>query len=304
MNKTGIVMKVENSKACVMTGDGQFVNVSVKGELPSIGQIYTGKTAISLFSPKRIMAAAAVLLIVITSSLSYAYNAEAASIVFDADPQIRLVVNRWNRIINVEALNDNGKKVLFLINIKNEPLNTGLDNIVDEAKKENLLNNSNDSTNNQENINIVVDNNEGKIASDLSEFKNQMKENNLNVVVESQANKKSGNYYKQNNDKNNKGETNNGNQGTEVINQNDNNVLDKSNNNGNIDNTKKNGNGSVKAAPVNKTAQDKNDSTKAAVSQDNNINSDNKKNGKSDNNKDKSKGNGESKREGTDKGNH
>lgn len=199
MNKTGIVMKVENKKACILTEDGQFLNVIVRGKAPGIGEVYTGK-AVRVFPLKRAAAAAAVFLLILSGSLTHTYNAEAASIVFNGNSKIRLSVNRWNRIIKAEALNEDGKKVLDSVNIKNQSLNAGLDTIVSEEKKENLTAADNNSDT-QGDINVFVEKNKkGNSTPDLDEFRNRMKEENINVVVE--VEKEKGNDNAAGNDKN------------------------------------------------------------------------------------------------------
>lgn len=292
MNKTGIVINIEKRKACIMTEDGQFLNVVVTGKAPSIGEVYSAPTAVPAFSLKRAASAAALIFIILTGSLAYTYNAEAASIVFDGNPEIRLAVNRWNMIIKAEALNEDGKEVLSSINIKNKSLNAGLDTIVDEAKKKNLIGQgNNDSSDKKDDINILVNNSKDKMIPDISEFKNHMKESNLNVVVGTEREKKSDNYYKQKDSKNSSNEINNSNQDTQVINPGNGNESSKNHNsNENNTNIKKNNNREA-VVSGNKPAADNKDGSV-------------ENNGKSSDNKDKSKGNGESKKEGKDKGNH
>lgn len=206
MNSTGIVMKVENKKACILTNDGQFVNVMIKGKVPVPGEVYAGKKAISIFSLKRTVAAASILFTVLMGSLAYTYNAEASSVIFNASPDIKLSVNRWGMIIKAQALNEDGKKVLAAVNIKNKSLNAGLDSIVNEAKKENLITQDYDiNSMQQDKIEISVKNHKNGVIPNLNEFEKHMKEKNLNIKVENQKYKdnetisnKNHNYEKSN----------------------------------------------------------------------------------------------------------
>lgn len=191
-----------------MTEEGEIVNVVIKRRDPSVGEIYSAPLAKPILSPKRMAAAAALIFAVLIAGFTYTYNVEAASVIFDGNPEIKLGVNRWNRVIKAEALNEDGRKVLSSISIRNESLNTALGAIVSEAKKKELISkDSKTDSGKKENVNILIDNGKVKVTSDIDKFKMEMKENNLDVTIGTQ---------KENTEKSSKQSDSSRNKGTET----------------------------------------------------------------------------------------
>lgn len=224
LNKTGVVLSIKGKKACIMTEEGEIAKVVIKRSDPSVGEIYSAPLAKPIFSPKRMAAAAALIFAVLIAGFTYTYNVEAASVIFDGNPEIKLGVNRWNRVIKAEALNEDGREVLSSISVKNKPLNTALGAIVSEAKKKELISkDSKTDSGEKENLNILIDRDKEKVTSDLDEFKMEMKKNNLDVTIGIQKGNTE-NRSKQSDDSRNKGaetSSNNSNSGNSTAKQKD-----------------------------------------------------------------------------------
>ena len=85
--------------------------------------------------------AASLLIIFICSIFIKTYNAPVSSVTIKINPSIKLQANRWNKIINVTPLNKDGTNLLKNLNLKNKGLEKGINLILEEAKKENYINN-------------------------------------------------------------------------------------------------------------------------------------------------------------------
>lgn len=101
------------------------------------------------------------------------------------NPSIKLYTNRVGKIIKSEGLNQDGVKLLSNINIKNKDIESGLETIVDEAKKLNYLNENN------YNVSITDSKNENKDFSKLNkkitEYQKELKNKN-NSIIENKEN--------------------------------------------------------------------------------------------------------------------
>lgn len=185
-----------------MTPSGEFAEVKILGDSPTIGSTYTGALEQKLPLFKYIAAAACFILFITTGSTAYAYYTPVASIVVDINPSLELKVNKWNRIIKAAALNEDGQKMLDSLSIKNKTIDDGLSMILEEAEKENFINPSNKTDINvslsiktldkaSKNKETIGDSPENSIS--LPKFESKLKEKNLsgeinNKVINSDKN--------------------------------------------------------------------------------------------------------------------
>jgi hypothetical protein len=249
MNNTGVVMQIEKSYAFIMTNRGEFLKVKVAKPIPNIGEVYTGEVAKETPFYKYAAAAASLLFVLFSGTASYAYYTPTASVVVNINPSIELKVNRWDRILKTTPLNSDGEKVLSSLDIKNKSLNDGLDLIVEEAKRDDFINER--YIESGKIITVSVQNIKSDKKPDISQFEEHAKQGNLkvNVVKDKEKNipsTPSDNSNKKNNNKNKEQnnleeKTNNGNKGANkpaVPNNNNN------NNNENINENNSNNNSS------------------------------------------------------------
>jgi hypothetical protein len=272
-NSTGIVMQLEKRHAFIMTNTGEFLKVKVGKQSPSIGEVYSGEIAKKVPIYKYASMAASLLFVLFFGGVSYAYYTPVASVEVNINPSIELQVNRWDRIIKSIPLNDDGVTVLSSLDIKNKPLNVGLDLIVEEAKKDNFINESYIESGKV--ITVSVKENKLEKEINLSSFQEHAKKDNLTVEI-----KKSTAEFKENPAKNNDKTTPSDDSQDNTSNANDKkepskngngidkNAEDKGNgnsdnkNNGNSKSSNSNNNGSSNSNNSNKEDKSKDDSKK------------------------------------------
>jgi hypothetical protein len=189
--KTGMVMEIKNNNAFLMTPDGEFVRVKIKGRNPEIGEEYTGKTVSGIPTYRNMVIAASVAFMFLIGTGAYAYTTPVSSVVLDINPSIKLDLNRWDIIIKTTPLNDDGKKLLESVNVKNKSLDSGLNTIIDEAKKQNIITDDykksvrEDTKNGKEEkkITVLIDSNKKDPSSDLKKFEEHVNNDDLKLEV-------------------------------------------------------------------------------------------------------------------------
>lgn len=170
-------MEIKNKYAHILTPDGEFVKVKIKGSVPSIGSTYSGQPSSKLPLSKYASIAACFILFFSFSGAAYAYYTPVASLVLKSNPSIELKINRWNKIIKTLPLNDTGKNILNSVNIKNKSVNEGLNIILNEADKENFFKNEPDKK-----ISLDV-NSDRNLDLNINELENKLKEKNFELEV-------------------------------------------------------------------------------------------------------------------------
>lgn len=195
--KCGIVMEVKNRTACLLTSNGEFVQVKINKNLPSIGSSYTGEETTKFSLNKFVAAAACLILSLSICGGAYAYYTPVASVLVKINPSLELKINRWNKILSATSLNSEGKHILDSIKIKNKSINDGLNIILDQAEKQNFINKEKNST-----ISLCINSNKD-IDLKIAELKSTVKNKNFNLQISAYTDDK--NYYKD------KGKTNNSN---------------------------------------------------------------------------------------------
>ncbi|EJO5346954.1 anti-sigma factor domain-containing protein [Clostridium botulinum] len=146
MNKKGIVMEVHKNKVGILTSSGEFIYVVNSTISPNLGEIYESKeiklTPSTYKNIKKFsIMAASLLIIFICSIFIKTYNTPVSSVTIKINPAIKLQANRWNKVIQVTPLNKDGNNLLKEIKLKNNSLEKGIDLILEEAKKEDYINN-------------------------------------------------------------------------------------------------------------------------------------------------------------------
>lgn len=167
-SKTGIVMEIKNKKACIMTSSGEFAEVKITGTVPEIGSTYTGLAVSKVPFYKYVAAAACLILFISTGGIAYAYYTPTALVTLDK--ALELKINRWNKIIETNSLNEEGKKLLKSSNVKNKNINDGLNILMEESKKSNV----------KISMDVTV---HGDETLDLPNFKSLSEKKDINVEL-------------------------------------------------------------------------------------------------------------------------
>ncbi|QCX33213.1 anti-sigma factor domain-containing protein [Caloramator sp. E03] len=174
MIKKGIVMDYDGKNAVLFTESGEFISIKTKEKL-SIGQEYVYKTKGKII-PKQFLIAASIILVLFLSFFYNLYYTVYASVTVSINPEIRLDINRFDRIINAVPLNEDAKKLLSEAKVKYKKLDNGLIIIVNKAKEKKYIN-SEYYEGNPKSIKLLVD---GKNIN-LTKFYKEIKKQKLNL---------------------------------------------------------------------------------------------------------------------------
>lgn len=172
MIKKGIIMEHNNHIAVMFTESGEFIKFKTTEKL-TIGQEYVYKKSTN-FKPF-LMAASLFIVVLLTTFISM-YNQVYASMTVTINPQFKIDINRFNRIIRVTPLNNDAKKIIKNIKIKNKKIDDGLLLIVNKAKDEKYITNA--YYNNSSKA-IKIETNNPNIS--LIKFTTEMKKQKINI---------------------------------------------------------------------------------------------------------------------------
>ncbi|MBL4935702.1 anti-sigma factor domain-containing protein [Clostridium sp. YIM B02515] len=180
-SNTGIVMQLSKRHVFIMTDTGEFLKVKLNKNAAKIGELFTGEVSSKNTFYKYAAAAASLIFVLLSGSGAYAYYTPTASILVNINPSVKLQLNRWDRVIKSIPLNEDGSALLQSLNLNNNSINSALDKIIDESKKDNFINE--DYIENGKTITIAVEDNKLKKDFNLSKFEEHAKENKLNVKI-------------------------------------------------------------------------------------------------------------------------
>lgn len=141
--KTGIVMEVKGKYAVVMLQNGSFKKTkSEQGWKQGDIVFLSRKSKRGLI--QWIGAAAACFIIFLVSTFGFGLYYEGKTIIsVDVNPSIELVVNRWNRVIDAEAYNEEGEAVLSKVKINNKSIDDAICLILSNGLENYILEDSN-----------------------------------------------------------------------------------------------------------------------------------------------------------------
>lgn len=179
--KTGVVVKVATDFICVRTVNGEFFNLKLQGNTPKIGDIYSG--TISIPRPiiiKRLIFIAILAGVIIFGRHIYYYFSSSCSVIISIPPTIQLKVNKWNKIVSAEPTSTSGRKLLSELNLKNLPVTKGLELIVEEATRKNVINKNYIDSGHAITIYISGKTNQ---AINLTSFQSYTKDRKLNLQI-------------------------------------------------------------------------------------------------------------------------
>lgn len=179
MNRTGIVLQLEKNKAILMTSSGEFAKVKIPGKAPNIGETYTGKIYKENNLIKYATAIACLLFVFLTGGGAYAYYSPVTTVQVSINPSLELKLNRLNRIIKYSPLNKDGEVLLTHLNIKNSNIDDGLNQIVEEAKKEKFINENYIKA--EKFISVSIASGDKSKSLKLAKFEKYMTDNKLNL---------------------------------------------------------------------------------------------------------------------------
>jgi hypothetical protein len=106
-----VVVEIKNDIAAVLSDDGSIVKVKNKNYV--IGQVIEMKTNKIHFSKKAAICVATLAIMLLGSGAGvWAYTSPYSYVSLDVNPSIEYTVNRFDRVIDVEAVNEDGQAIL------------------------------------------------------------------------------------------------------------------------------------------------------------------------------------------------
>ncbi|GAE90134.1 anti-sigma factor domain-containing protein [Acetivibrio straminisolvens] len=143
-----VIVDIEGEYAVALDKEGRFIKIRKTSE-HIVGYEIDLPTKVIEFNKKtllKIVSVAAVLLLVSSISFGvYSYNLPYSYVNVDINPSLEIVLNIYNRIIDVKALNSEGEK-LIEDSYRNSQLNEGMKKIIDNAVAQGFLKNDDENT--------------------------------------------------------------------------------------------------------------------------------------------------------------
>ncbi|WP_324825765.1 anti-sigma factor domain-containing protein [Sinanaerobacter sp. ZZT-01] len=113
-----VVTEIKGSFAALLSDDGRMIKVKNKNY--AIGQVIIMKETRLKVKHKLLPWAAAVFAVfAISGAGAYAYCSPYSYVSLDVNPSIEYTLNRFDRILDVKAMNDDGQDILEEMNFKN-----------------------------------------------------------------------------------------------------------------------------------------------------------------------------------------
>lgn len=135
-----IIVEIKGKHAAILSDDGVISKIRNKNY--SLGQEITIKNN-SMMSNKLIkMTAAAAAAIMIFVTPAWAYLTPYSYVSVDVNPSFEFYINRFDRVLTVKALNDDGKELSKDINIeglKNKDIQSAVRNVLNELKNKGYI---------------------------------------------------------------------------------------------------------------------------------------------------------------------
>lgn len=130
-----VVTEIRDAFAAVLSDDGRIVKV--KNQNYAIGQVITMRETNLVVKHKIIPWVAAVFAVfMIGGGSAYAYYSPYSYVSFDVNPSIEYTLNRFDRVLSVKAVNEDGQDILDEIgieNIENQSIEEAISRTVEEV---------------------------------------------------------------------------------------------------------------------------------------------------------------------------
>ena len=105
-----VVVEIKNNKAAVLSDNGCVVTVKNSGY--EIGQVIQMTNSKVQFTKKIAVFAASAAAFVVLGTGAWAYATPYSYVSVDVNPSIEYTVNRFDRVLSVKAVNDDGEEIL------------------------------------------------------------------------------------------------------------------------------------------------------------------------------------------------
>ena len=134
-----LVMEINNNRAIVLSKEGIFSSIKDKGykvgERTEINNRISGLR--EMLNKKRLVAMVTVLALAIASSVGFAYlyNTPYSYASVDINPSLTIDLNIFDRVVNINGVNSEGKGLSDELELKNMNLAGAVEFILEKAKQ-------------------------------------------------------------------------------------------------------------------------------------------------------------------------
>jgi hypothetical protein len=132
-----VIVELKNNLAAVLSDDGRIT--TIKNKDYEIGQVIQMKRQNSNLAKKIVTFAASAAAFVILSVGTWAYASPYSYVSLDVNPSIEFTVNRFDRVLSVKAVNDDGEEILqeiSLDNLENKTIEDAITNTVKQISEQ------------------------------------------------------------------------------------------------------------------------------------------------------------------------
>ena len=146
----GIIMEVQETTLIILTTDGGFIEIPAPLGQFSVGEtIPISKASQSQFNfsvHKLSLMAASFLLALVIGLTSYGYTQTFGYLNLDINPSIIISYNWFQRVINVESLNEDGEEILLdTSSLNHGNLNAAVNQLIDKSIDKGFIHSSKDN---------------------------------------------------------------------------------------------------------------------------------------------------------------
>lgn len=131
-----VVVELNRNQAAVLSDDGCIV--TIRNDNYEIGQVIQMKNQKLSITKKLTVFAASAAAFVVLSVGTWAYASPYTYVSVDVNPSIEFIVNRFDRVIKVKAVNDDGEEILSEIplnELTNESIENAIETTVDQLSE-------------------------------------------------------------------------------------------------------------------------------------------------------------------------
>ncbi|MDD2586460.1 MAG: hypothetical protein PHT79_08140 [Syntrophomonadaceae bacterium] len=171
--RRGVVMENGHGWAIIMTSDGELKKIKT-GEPLLVGDIYEQPV-----SYNRYVAAAAIFLLLLVGTVDFCAVKAYAKV----SNGVELGLNRWDRIVSVQATSAAGEQVVNRLSLKGQKIDTAVQAVVQEAVE---INSNEQVSISLKSIHGKNDKNEEKVLTAISnKLSNQSNESDSKKIIKS-----------------------------------------------------------------------------------------------------------------------
>jgi hypothetical protein len=132
-----VIVELKNNLAAVLSDDGRIT--TIKNKDYEIGQVIQMRSQNSNLTKKIVTFAASAAAFVILSVGTWAYASPYSYVSLDVNPSIEFTVNRFDRVLSVKAVNDDGEEILqeiSLDDLENKTIEDAITNTVKQISEQ------------------------------------------------------------------------------------------------------------------------------------------------------------------------